>query len=1126
MDTRCSSLRSNTMFAALLFGCVLLITAPACRKNTQQAANSNSNGKMTAPRFTDEIIEQHNRGIALMGQFEYAEAFKIFQKLAADHPNWLDVQVDFAIATLNRREPGDNEKALQILQKVAAEDPSNLRAFYCKGILALDGGDPELALKSFLHVAEADPADAYAVYYTGQCMSQLSDIDGALQKFLQVIEIDPYLRSAYYGAFQGLLRTGKMEDANRYRADFERLADNPQARLAEIKYTRMGPKATVRPIANTDTANVLPEGPIFAASPVTVAKLPNGFAWAPNERTSITYCDIDNDGDVDLFVANAFQDAARPNAVLMRDNSSFSVRLDHPLSRVREVNAVLWGDFDNDGFNDVYFCREGKNQLWRQTDGGNWNDVTESTKTSGGEIATRDGAFVDADHDGDLDIFLVNDGPNELLSNNLDGTFRQLGEEFKITGDTVDSRSVLFGDFDNDRDADVVVINKSVPHQVLLNDRLWSYHAADGFSDFVSSQIKCAVAADANADGQLEIYTSSSAGVQRWQPNLEKQWTAVTLSKDLINANRIEAVDAQGDGKIDLLICDTNGQHVLTISDVANPDSAQVLESTDILQGATLAPISADGPILIGFDGNGELVSYHADSGRHKFLSVEFSGKENQGEQMRSNRSGIGADVAVRRSTQWTAFNTFRSISGPGQSLGPVQVGLGTAAKIDFVQITWPDGVFQTEIGAAATSDLLIEETQRQVASCPVIFAWNGEKFEFVTDVLGVGGIGFNLGMGEYSSPRPWENIVLTPETLRPRDNAFEIRVGEPMEEACYLDAARLYAYDLPDEWRIVLDERLGIANPQPTGKALFYRTVQLPVSATNDRGEDVLSAISKNDHVAAQPGKLDKRFLGRTEPHSLTLKFDRPIAQAEGDPILLFDGWIEYPYSQTMFAAWQANATFDAPTLEARDRNGRWHVVTEQFGYMAGMPRRSAFPISLEKLPADTCELRLTCNLELYWDRIAIAYAEPCPEVRVRHLPLESAVVAEVGFAKRTTLAQHRPYYDYSHRLPMWDCRHMTGFYTSFGNALDLVTNVDDATAIIGPGEEVQLRFSASIESVSAGDRRHYVLELNGWAKDKDLYTRNGDTVGPLPVRDVNSDSSHRDDMHRAFNRRFRSGT
>ena len=102
-----------------------------------------------------------------------------------------------------------------------------------------------------------------------------------------------------------------------------------------------------------------------------------------------------------------------------------------------------------------------------------------------------------------------------------------------------------------------------------------------------------------------------------------------------------------------------------------------------------------------------------------------------------------------------------------------------------------------------------------------MLFAWDGERYAFVTDLLGVGGIGYAVGPGEYAEPRPWENLLLPRGRCCSRaTDALELKLGEPMEEACYLDAARLVAYDLPPGWQLVLDERMGIAGPEPTGRA------------------------------------------------------------------------------------------------------------------------------------------------------------------------------------------------------------------------------------------------------------------------------------------------------------------
>jgi len=97
-----------------------------------------------------------------------------------------------------------------------------------------------------------------------------------------------------------------------------------------------------------------------------------------------------------------------------------------------------------------------------------------------------------------------------------------------------------------------------------------------------------------------------------------------------------------------------------------------------------------------------------------------------------------------------------------------------------------------------------------------------------------------------------------------------------------------------------------------------------------------------------------------------------------------------------------------------------------------------------------------------------------------------------------------------------------MAGYYTRLGRVEELVTTWDDAVAIIGPGEEVHLEFKASA-LVAPGWRRFFVLETNGWAKDMDLFTRDGETVGPLPS--TGKLVVKRDQLHARYNTRYQSG-
>ena len=128
----------------------------------------------------------------------------------------------------------------------------------------------------------------------------------------------------------------------------------------------------------------------------------------------------------------------------------------------------------------------------------------------------------------------------------------------------------------------------------------------------------------------------------------------------------------------------------------------------------------------------------------------------------------------------------------------PAAIGLGGARKLDFLAIDWSDGVFQSELDLATGTTHAIVETQRQLSSCPVLFVWDGEGYRFVSDILGVGGLGYSTGPGSYGTPRPWENFLIPADLMKPRDGELRFKIAEPMEESCYLDSAQLVAWDLP----------------------------------------------------------------------------------------------------------------------------------------------------------------------------------------------------------------------------------------------------------------------------------------------------------------------------------------
>ena len=1099
---------------------LFLVFAVACSEGTQEFAPSPAD------------IEANNRGVGLMGHFDYPAAHDVFRELADNNPDWLDAWVNLAIATLNRQQDGDEDKALEIVSRVLARDPDHPRAHYVRGLLLLYRGAMAEAEPHFRTVVEGDPADAHAAYFLAQSLSQQSKPEDAITYYRQAVERDPYLLSAYYGAFQALQLLDRAEEAGEMLGVYQKLGKNPRARLVEFRYTRMGRKGEVWAIGRSDPVTApAPTGTIFDPRRDIDPGLARGRVLTG--PIGMTTMDINGDGAQDLFIPGFRNpDETSPtdtlNAVLLgREKGKFALHADHELTGISLVNAAAWGDFDNDGLVDVYLLRRGPNQLWRQISAGEWRNVSETTATDGGDFDSLDGAFFDADHDGDLDIFVINgDGPNELFNNNLDGTFWPLAVSAAIAGNGGSSRAVVPADIDGDGDVDIIVLNANSPHEIYQNDRLWAYRTLSGFDQFATTPMAAVVAGDTDADGRSNIVGLSPDGILRqWRPDLSGDWRVTAqyeLGPSEVGATgpRLALADVTGTGRLDLIVGWGNSWSVFRLAEDAFEPVFAPNEGPDLAAWIPVVVDAGDGPAVVGVSGDGKLSIWSPGPGRFPFLSLVFSGKESDADSMRSNASGIGTSIALRVGSRWTAARTFQSHSGPGQSLQPISIGLGGATHADFVAIDWPDGVFQTELELAAGTLHSISETQRQLSSCPVVFAWNGETYAFVTDILGVGGVGYAVGPGEYSTPRPWENLLMPHGFLKPKDGAYHVKVTEPMEESAYLDAARLVVYDVPPSWHMVLDERMGINGPSVTGEAIFYREEQLPKTAVTGHGEDVSDAISEADLFAAPVGERDPRFIGRlSEPQVVTLEFAGAIDGR--DAILIMDGWVEYPYSQTNFAAWQAGATFHPPTLEAKGADAVWRIINYQFGYPAGMPRRATLP--LENLPPGTTALRLTTNQKIYWDRLAVAYREPTPDFRRHTLPLRSASMGKAGFPLRSSNAQRVPDYDFERRQPFWDTRYQEGFYTRFGPVTELVRDVDDAVAIIGPGDEVHLAFTDSAPPLTTGWRRYFVLEANGWAKDMDYFTRDGTTVGPLPTSGKPMD--RRAVLHARYNTRFLGG-
>ncbi len=444
-----------------------------------------------------------------------------------------------------------------------------------------------------------------------------------------------------------------------------------------------------------------------------------------------------------------------------------------------------------------------------------------------------------------------------------------------------------------------------------------------------------------------------------------------------------------------------------------------------------------------------------------------------------------------------------------------------------------------------------IEELDRRGSSCPTLFAWDGHEYQLVGDMLGAGVVGHwiaaDKGNIERNIARPTEAIKIDRASLREKDGKLSFRFMEPLEESVYLDQVQLLAVDHPGDVDVYPNEYFASNPPYPPFKVVFSRDARPPAGAWDDHGHNVLPDLLAHRYF----GDFKVlSFQGFTEPHSLELDLGEPYRS--GPLWLLLHGEIEYYSATSMYAADQANLRPFAPYIEAlvttdglsgNDGKAKWVRVVDDMGFPAGGARTMTADLT-GKLPPGTQRIRITTNLQIYWDNILISRTiqdnsqdnSQGQSARLTPVPLVRADLKFHGFPlKIEDQPPGNVKYIYEKTSATGPYTRPAGAYTRYGDVRPLLDAVDDKFVVFGSGDEVALDFDPTkLPALPRGWVRDYFFIANGYEKDMDFYAYRGDTVDPLPFgamgtypypgKSFPSDAEHMDYLLE-YNTRFMSG-
>jgi enediyne biosynthesis protein E4 len=496
------------------------------------------------------------------------------------------------------------------------------------------------------------------------------------------------------------------------------------------------------------------------------------------------FIDYDNDGYPDILLVNGedwpgHQKMGPTTPKLYHNNhdGTFSdVTHKAGLAVALYGMGVAVGDYDNDGFDDIFITALGQSHLFHNNGNGTFSDVTKSAGLWGPSEFSTSAAWVDYDRDGKLDLVVSNyvqwsiagdlfctldgthksyctpesyKGTSARLWHNLGhGKFEDATQKSGLNDSTSKSLGIAILDYNNDGWPDILLANDTQPNKLYLNKHDGTFEergvsAGIAFSEDGVARAGMGVdAADYDRSGHASILITNFANqmISLYHNEGNGLFVDEAPRSEVGRATLVTLgfgcffFDYDNDGWADIFVADGHIENEIErvqkrVSYAEPPHLFQNLGSgrfkevteemgtifaaPKVARGAAYADIDDDGfPDVLLTTNGGRAYLFHNEGGVNHSLRIKLVGS-------RSNRDGIGAVVRVSSGGDQQSKTLKSGSSYLSQSELVLTFGLGTTPKADSIEVEWPSGQLDKLSNVRSEQNLTVQEGKGVVSAWP-----------------------------------------------------------------------------------------------------------------------------------------------------------------------------------------------------------------------------------------------------------------------------------------------------------------------------------------------------------------------------------------------------------------------